>query len=125
MLKKKIMIVDDEKEFLMVAKLNLERTGRFEVITLLSAGNIIAELHKFKPDVVLLDMIMPKLGGIEACGMLNNDPLGKGIPIIALSALDKDADKLKASKVGVVDYLVKPIEIDKLTASIEKALKYK
>jgi DNA-binding response OmpR family regulator len=54
--------------------------------------------------------------------MLNDDPLGQKVPIIILSALDKAADKSKAFKKGVVDYLVKPIEINELIARIDKAL---
>ena len=123
--KKRIMIVDDEEHFLRITKLNLEKTGRFEVMTLSRAENIIAELHKYRPDVILLDMLMPKLGGIEACDMLNKDPIGKGIPIIILSALDKEKDRLKAYKSGVVDYLVKPIEKNDLINKIDKALQFK
>jgi CheY-like chemotaxis protein len=57
--------------------------------------------------------------------MLNRDPQGKGVPIIILSALNKDVDKLRAFKAGVVDYLNKPIESSDLIGKIEKALQYK
>ena len=68
---------------------------------------------------------MPSIGGIEACEMLNKDSLAEKIPIIVVSALEKETDKLKAYKLGVVDYIVKPVEIDKLVAKIEEALSYK
>jgi CheY-like chemotaxis protein len=123
--KKKILIVDDEQGFLELVKLNLEKTGNYIVLTLFSAKDIIKHVHSFKPDVILIDILMPKIGGIEACQMLNNDPLGQNIPIIAISALDKDVDKLNAYKVGVVDYIVKPIEKKELIAKIEKALQCK
>ena len=123
--KKKVMVVDDEQDFLRITKLNLEETGKYEVLTLSSAKNIISQLHGFKPDIILLDLLMPAIGGIDACKMLNDDPAGKSIPIIILSALDKEQDKLKAYKEGVVDYAVKPIEKDELIAKIEKALQYK
>lgn len=62
---------------------------------------------------------------MDACEMLNNDPVGERIPIIILSALDKGADRLKAYKRGVMDYLVKPIKEKDLIARIEKVLQFK
>ena len=120
--KKKILIVDDEQDFLKMVKLNLEDTGKFEVLSLFTANEIISHLHSFKPDVIILDMVMPGIGGIEVCDMLNNDSLGQTVPILILSALDKDKDKLLAYKKGIVGYLTKPIEKDALIAKIESAL---
>ena len=123
--KKKIMVVDDEVDFLKIVTLNLEQTGEYEVLTLSSARDILSRVNSFKPDLILLDVVMPGLGGIDACEILNKDRLGKSIPIIIISALDKDKDKLKAYKRGVVDYIVKPIEKEPLIAKIEKALQFK
>ena len=123
--KKRIMIIDDEEDFLKITKLNLEETNKYEVMTLSNAKDVIPQIHNFRPDIILLDILMPQMGGIEACAMLNEDPLGRTVPVIILSALDKDKDKLKAYKMGIVDYQVKPIEKDELMSKIEKALKYK
>ena len=120
--KKRLLIIDDENDFLTIAKINLEQTGKYEVMVLPSAKDIISAVHSFHPALILLDALMPTIGGIEACEMLNSDPQGANIPTVMLSALDKDQDKLKAYKVGVVDYLVKPIEKDELSAKIEKVL---
>jgi two-component system alkaline phosphatase synthesis response regulator PhoP len=122
---KRVMIVDDEENFVKVVKMNLEETGRFEVRALLNAKELIPNLYGFKPDVILLDLIMPGIGGIEACELLNNDPVGQGVPIIILTALEKEMDKVAAYKKGVVDYLVKPIEKDNLIARIDKVLQAK
>ena len=123
--KKRVMVVDDDERSLKLTKLHLEQTGTYDVMTLSGAKEMISHTHSFKPDIILLDLLMPAMGGIEACEMLNNDPIGKGIPIIILSSLDKDVDKLKAYKGGVVDYLVKPIEKNGLLTKIEKALRFK
>ncbi|MFH1837208.1 MAG: response regulator [Candidatus Omnitrophota bacterium] len=123
--KKKIMIVDDEEDFLRITKINLENTGEYEVMTLSNAANIISLVRTFKPNVILLDILMPKIDGPEACKMLNEDPIGKGTPIITLSALDTDKDRLMMYKLGVVDFIIKPIEKDVLIAKIEKALRFK
>jgi len=119
------MVVDDEEDFLKIIKLNLEETEKFTVFTLNNAKDLINQVHLFKPEVIILDLLMPGIGGLEALEMLNNDPLGQRIPVIVLSALDKDIDKLAAYKRGVVDYLVKPIEKKDLIAKIEKALENK
>ena len=73
-MKRKVLVVDDEADFLRLVKLNLEETGNYEVLTLLSAKDIVSQAKVFKPDIILLDIIMPGIKGIEACEMLNNDP---------------------------------------------------
>lgn len=125
MAKKKVLVIDDEEDYLRITKLNLEETNNYEVMTLSSAKNVISSLYSFKPDIVLLDMLMPVVGGVEVCEMLNNDELGARIPIIIVSALEKNVDKLKVQKKGVTDYIVKPVGKNELIAKIEKALSYK
>ncbi len=124
-MKRKVMLVDDELDMLSIMKMNLESTGNYEVLTLSTAKDIITHLNAFRPDIVLLDLLMPEIGGLDACKMLNEDPLGRRTPVIILSALDKDVDKVQAYKLGVVDYLEKPIERDILVAKIERALSLK
>jgi len=120
--KTRVLVIDDEENFTKLVKLNLEATGNFEVMVLSTPKDIILHLKKFRPDLVLLDLLMSGIGGLEACDMLNDDPLGQKVPIIVLSALDKPADKANAYKKGAVDYLVKPIETNELIARIDKAL---
>jgi len=124
-MKRRILLIDDEEDFLGMTKLNLERENKYQVAILSSAEELIPYVHRFNPDVILLDMLMPVIGGLEACEMLNKDPVGRRIPIIALSALDKDTDKLKAYRAGIIDYIIKPIYIEDLIAKIEKALEDK
>ena len=121
----KILLVDDEVDFTRLLKTNLEETGRYEVLALPGANDIISQVHAFRPDIILLDIIMPGTKGIEVCEMLNKDVIGKAIPIIIISALAKDADKYKAYKVGVVDYMEKPIDVGRLIVKIDKYLQFK
>ncbi len=123
--KKKVMVVDDEQDFLRIVKLNLESAGEYEVLTLSNTKNIVAEVNRFKPDVLLLDLLMPSVGGMEVCEMLNADPVGKRTSIIIVSALEKDKDKLNAYKLGVVDYMVKPVDRKELINKIEMAVRFK
>jgi len=121
----KILVVDDEVDFTRLLKSNLEDTGKYEVLALPNANDIISQVHAFKPEIILLDIIMPGTKGIEVCEMLNKDIIGKAIPIIIISALAKDADKYKAYKVGVVDYMEKPIDVGRLIVKIDKYLQFK
>jgi len=119
------MIVDDEEDFLKITKINLEETDKYEVMTLSDGKDVIKQVQEFKPNIILLDILMPKIDGVETCKMLNENAAGKEIPIITLSALDTDKDRLMMYKLGVVDFLVKPIEKTELIAKIEKALQFK
>ncbi len=119
----KVLMIDDEENFLKIVKMNLEKTGRFRVKTLTGAREMIAVVEEFRPDIILIDILMPKIDGVQACELLNDNDAGKNIPIIVLSALDTDKDKLMMYKLGVVDFIVKPIERDELIAKIDNALR--
>ncbi len=121
MKKKKILLIDDEQDFTNLVTMRLEHYG-YEIKVLSTAKDILASVHEFIPDVILLDLLMPGLGGIETCQMLDQDPIGMNVPIIVLSGLDKESDKLKAYQCGVVDYIVKPIDWDALIRSIKKSI---
>lgn len=123
--KKRIIVVDDEEGFVKIVKMNLELTGKYEVMGLSKEKeikDIVSYLHKFNPHLILLDLVMPDIGGLEVCEMLNDDAFGCRVPLIILSALSGQTDKLKANKLGVVDYLVKPIKMDELMVTIDKAI---
>lgn len=119
------MIIDDEESFALMIKMRIEHSGDYEVMVLSEAKDIISHIHNFRPDVILLDLLMPGAGGLDACDMLNNDSLGQSIPVIIVSGLDKKTDKIKAFKFGVTDYLVKPVDNAELMQAIEKAIKSK
>ena len=122
--KRKILVIDDEEAVTELVKLKLERSG-FEVYVANDGLDGMRALERVRPDLIILDILMPKVDGIEACNILNKDEVGKKTPIIVLSALDKDIDRLKAYKAGVVDYMTKPIKVGDLIEKIEKALEYK
>lgn len=122
---KNIMIIDDSKDFVAMLKIRVENFGDYKVDGLSEAKDIISQVHAFKPDVILLDLLMPGAGGLDACEMLNNDPLGRVIPVIIISGLDNKTDKIKAFKSGAIDYLVKPVDDLKLMEAIKKAIEHK
>lgn len=120
--KTRVMIVDDEADFLILVKLCLEETNKFEVLTSSNANNIVSQARAFEPDVILLDILMPGVSGLEACALLRADPRAKRVPVIMLSALDSDHAKRIAADAGSSGFLTKPIGKKDLIGEIEKAV---
>ncbi|MFB3919980.1 MAG: response regulator [Candidatus Velamenicoccus archaeovorus] len=123
--KKKILLVDDDTDIVQFLKRLLERSGSYEVQGVTDPRDVMTDVHAFRPDVIVLDLLMPHMGGLEICQELNDDPIGQETPIIITSALWKDTDKFKAFKLGITSYLVKPIDTDVLMVAIENALRLK
>ncbi|TBR17142.1 response regulator [bacterium] len=122
--KKKIFIADDDEIILNSLK-KLLTLSNFEVETTQDAKKIGPMVKNFKPNIILLDLLMPNMGGFEVCEMLNNDNETKGIPIIVVSALGGYTDIKKAYQLGVIGYVTKPYDFSKLVEKIHKAILYK
>ena len=120
--KKKIMVIDDEEDFLQIVKMNLEETDKYEVITFTDAKDILEKLRHANPDIILLDLIMGEVGGEEVCKILSKDYGAKKIPVIIITALDEETDKRRLKKLGIAEYVTKPVEIKSLITKVEKIL---
>lgn len=116
------MIIDDEESFALMIKMRLERAGNYEVMVLTDAKAVVKHVYDFQPDVILLDLIMPKVHGLDARDMLGNDPICRQIPVIIVSGMDQSMDKGQAYKFGAVDYIVKPVDDARLLDAVEKAI---
>lgn len=119
--KKRIFINDDDKVSLTSLTKLLLLSG-YEVEATQNPKEAIAKIKSFKPHIILLDLLMPALGGLEICDMLNQDSQLAGIPIIIISALGGYTDINKAYKLGVVGYFTKPYVFPQLLQAIEKAI---
>ncbi len=102
----KILIIEDESALLEVLRDKFVKSG-FEVKTEKDGDIDIKSIREFFPDMILLDLILPKRSGFEVLEELKNDPETKPIPVIVLSNLDEDDDIKKALFVGAVDYFTK------------------
>ena len=120
--KKKILVIDDEEDFLTIVKLNLESTGRYDVMTLFTGQDVLATAEDYNPDIILLDMLMPKVKGLEVCDLLKTSEKVKDVPVIIISALEKEDDKESAYEKGVIGYLTKPVDKETLITEINKVL---
>jgi len=122
--KTRILIIDDEEDILYFLKQRLERLN-FIVKGLSKPIDFLTTVKDFKPDIILLDLIMPKIDGLTIGEMLNQDKDTSQIPIIVISALSKFEDVKKAYKKGVVGYFTKPIDFEKLVYEINKNVAFK
>lgn len=123
MAKRKILLIDDEQDLCAVFKKHLESGGGFEVATALSGKEGLREAKKNKPDLILLDIMMPVMDGLKVLETLKKDNETVRIPVIMLTALDDDLDKIKAAQLYDEEYITKPVNIDQLKLKIEEVLK--
>lgn len=122
MRQKTILIVDDQNEFVRYARRFLEQEG-FEVLAAPDGktGLEIARAHR--PDLVVLDLSMPDIDGLEVCAQLRADPRRQRLPILVLSARASAADRVLGLETGADDYLVKPFDPHELVARVKALLR--
>jgi len=123
--KKKILLVDDEKDFCFFLKGNLENTGEFDVFATTSGKEGIKLVRGEKPDLILLDINMPKMSGGEMAQILFAGRDTKEIPIVFLTALvtKDEVGNESMSNIGGYNYIAKPVTTEDLIANIRKILK--
>lgn len=119
---KKIMIVDDENSLLELVSALMEQEG-YEVITAISGQECLEKLKTVKPDLILLDMMMPGMSGREVCEKIRGDPKTKGLKIAFLTvAKFSETGKETLTEMKVLDYITKPFENDDLARRVKKML---
>lgn len=119
---KKILVIDDEVDLCATIRAQLETSG-FNVSAALSGREGLDKVKEYKPDLIILDLMMPLMDGFEVCGRLKKDAQTSTIPIIVLTALEQDDAAKKALSMGAEGYLVKPFEQDSLLFTIREFLK--
>lgn len=117
----KILLVDDERDLVFYAKLFLEEQG-YEIIEAYDGRQALDVLADTKPDLVILDVAMPRLSGWDVLRIMQDDDDLKDIPVLMLTARAEDADKAKGWTLGVTWYQTKPFELDELALVIERIL---
>lgn len=119
---KKILIVDDEEYIVELLRINLKKQG-YEPICAYSGTEALEQAQKMRPDLILLDIMMPDMDGLETCRKLREDRMMKKVPIIILSAKSEETDKVIGLGVGADDYMTKPFGIRELMARISALLR--
>ena len=111
-----ILVVDDDKDIVDLVKYNLRKEG-FNVLTARDGAGAL-ELANQKPDLVILDVMMPGVNGWEVVKKLKASPKTSPIPIVFLTAKASEVDEILGLELGAADYIVKPISIPKLLARV-------
>jgi len=119
--KKRILVVDDEKDMLYAVKMQLE-AHHYEVLTAKDGQEGLNMARQEGPDLIILDLMLPRVDGYKVCRMLKFDSKYKGIPIIIFSARAQQDDKDLGYEVGADAYVSKPFEPKKLLGKIEELL---
>jgi len=117
----KILVVDDEIYIVHILDFSLGMEG-YDVITALDGEQAIEKARNEKPDLIVLDIMMPKLDGYETCKMLKADDATRDIPVILLSAKGRNVDQKVGFEVGADDYITKPFSPRKLVERINAIL---
>ena len=121
MAKGKILVVDDEIYIVHILDFSLGMEG-YEVLTALDGEQALEKARAEHPDLIVLDIMMPKLDGYETCKMLKADAGTKDIPVILLSAKGRNVDQKVGFEVGADDYITKPFSPRKLVERINTIL---
>ncbi|MCX5715008.1 MAG: response regulator [Candidatus Omnitrophica bacterium] len=118
---KKILLVDDEPHIITMLENRMKHAG-YEVITASDGQEGLTKAQKEKPDLIILDLMLPKLDGYKVCRMLKFDEKYKHIPIIMFSARAQEGDKKMGEEVGADGYVIKPFEPQVLLGKIKDLL---
>ena len=118
MAKKLILAIDDEKDILKLVQYNLEREGH-QVLCAKSGEEGLETARAKKPDLVILDLMLPGMDGLEVCKILRSNKETKNIPILMLTAKSAEIDQILGLELGATDYVSKPFSVKVLSARVK------
>ncbi len=117
-------MVDDEPDAIELIRFNLKASG-YEVLTAEDGEEALAKARKFSPDMILLDVMLPEIDGLEVCKILRRDPATASLPIIMLTAKASEIDRVLGLEFGADDYVTKPFSPRELMLRVRNLLKRK
>lgn len=120
-MKQRILVVDDEPEILELVEFNLKQAG-FTVTTADDGAEALKKIRAQIPDLIILDVMLPEMDGLEVCKSLRNDPATAQLPIIMLTAKAAEVDRVLGLELGADDYLTKPFSPRELMLRVKKML---
>lgn len=118
---KRILIVDDEVQFVEMVKMRLEAAG-YETLSAYDGHDGLNKAKKDRPDLMILDLMLPKMNGHKVCGLLKNDTRYSGIPIIMFTASAQGEDIMLSEDLGAEEYVTKPFDPKILLAKVKELL---
>ena len=124
MAKDKILVIDDEKDILDLVEYNLKQNG-YKVSCIATGEEVTESVESFKPDLILLDLMLPGVDGFDVCKDLKSNSDTKEIPVIMLTAKSEDIDVVTGLELGADDYITKPFSPRVLVARVRAILRKK
>lgn len=121
--REQILVVEDEETLRRILKMQLERVG-YRVRTAVDGEDALEKIREERPDLVLLDVVMPKLGGYETCQRIKGDMATANIPVIMLTSCTDHDDKIRGLRGGANDYVTKPYDLGELLARVRNILQW-
>jgi two-component system phosphate regulon response regulator PhoB len=118
----KILVIDDEQDIVEVLVYNLEAAG-YEVASANNGANGLKQIGNFKPDLVILDLMLPDMSGTEVCRSLRSSTPAKQLPILMLSARGEEIDRVVGFEIGADDYVTKPFSVRELLLRVRALLR--
>ena len=118
----RLLVVEDDADIAMLLAHSLSRAG-FTVETLSSGAEVLAEARRHTPDLILLDLMLPGLDGIEVCRALRADPTTAALPVIMLTARAEESDRIVGLELGADDYITKPFSPNEVVARVRALLR--
>jgi two-component system, OmpR family, alkaline phosphatase synthesis response regulator PhoP len=118
----RVLVVDDEPDLIRILQFGLQSIN-FHVETASDGQEALKKAREMKPDIILLDLMLPKLDGYKVCRLLKFDERYKNIPIIILSARTQEGDQLLAMEMGANRFITKPYDFGEVLGHIEALLK--
>ncbi|BDU50029.1 response regulator transcription factor [Haliovirga abyssi] len=119
---KKVLVVDDEVHIVQIVKFNLEKRGGYTVVTAKNGAEGLKVAKEQNPDMILSDVMMPKMSGFEFCKAVKSDEELKDIPFIILTAKGQEADIKDGETSGADDYITKPFSPKSLLTKVAEIL---
>jgi two-component system phosphate regulon response regulator PhoB len=121
-MQQKIMVVDDEADVIDMLVLNLRNAG-YQVITVEDGATALAKARAESPSLIILDLMLPRMPGLEVCKVLKGDAATRHIPIIMLTAKAEEVDKIVGLELGADDYVTKPFSPRELLLRVNRSLR--
>src|SRR5262245_43052069 len=118
----KVLIAEDDPDIQVILKMVLTRLGKCDVSITYEGNQVVPMVKSYRPDLILLDVMLPELSGFEICKMLKSDPDTKSVPIIFLTARSMPNEIKQAMGLGALGYLAKPFDPMLLVGQINEIL---
>lgn len=118
----KVLVVEDEAGLVALLTYNLEKEG-FDVVSVMDGALVLDTMLKEKPDVILMDWMLPNVSGVDLCKSIRENAAMKDIPIIMVTARAEEADKVQGLSFGADDYMTKPFSMPELFARVKALLR--